>query len=91
MHPGSGGPADQQGLCHFPAFHFMRHMHHFVQRRGDESAEADNIRVFLTGSVQDFIRGYHYAEVNNIISITTEYHAHDIFTNIMYVAFNRGQ
>ena len=46
---------------------------------------------FPDGGFQDFIRRHHHAKVNDIIPITTQHHTHNIFSDIMHIAFNGGQ
>ncbi len=84
----SRGPADEQRHGHSTPFHFLSDTHHLVERRRDQSRQADNVHVMFLGGGQDFVGGYHHAKVDNFIAVAAQYHAHDIFTNVVHIAFD---
>ena len=65
-------------------------MDHFVERRRDESAHADNVGPVFHGGFHDLVTIDHDAEVNDLIAVAAENHADDVFANVVHVAFNGG-
>src|SRR5664280_350785 len=65
----SGSPADKQRNSKLSPFHLSSHVDHLFERRGDKSAEAYEICVFLNCGINYLFRRDHYAEVGNLIII----------------------
>ena len=55
MHPACGSAANQQGLLHAAAFHFLSHMHHFVERWRNQAAQANYIYLLFLCRIEYFI------------------------------------
>ncbi len=70
--------------------HLFCHVDHFIQRRGNQAGEANQVRVHLFRRFEDFIRWHHHAEIDDFVVITLQHHADDIFTDIVYVTLHRG-
>ncbi len=39
---------------------------------------------------EDFMAGHHHAEVDDVVVVALQHHAHDVLADIVYVAFNGG-
>ncbi|CCJ90122.1 hypothetical protein BN132_2050 [Cronobacter turicensis 564] len=83
-----GRAADQQRQGKALALHLFRHVHHLIQRRRDKPGEPDDIGVHFTRCFQDFIRRHHHAEIDNLVVITLQHHADNVFADVMHVAFH---
>ncbi len=62
-------------------------MYHFIEGRSDESAQSDDINLFLLGLIQDLIGRHHHAHVDDLVSITSQHDAHDILSDVVHIAF----
>jgi len=51
----------------------------------------DYISFFSDGSFQQFLTRRHYTQVDDPVVITSQYHAHDVLTDIMNISFDSGQ
>jgi len=69
MHTAGRRTADQQRNVETLSLHFGRHMHHLIQRRGDEAGEADHIHLFGDRRFEDFRRRHHHAEINDLVIV----------------------
>ena len=85
-----GGAAEQERDGKAFALHFAGDVGHFVKRRGDQSAEADDVDVVLAGSLEDFLAGNHDAEVDDFVVVAGQDDASDVFADVMDVAFDGG-
>ena len=65
-------------------------MDHLIQRRGDQSAKANQIGLLLEGGLEDFFRRHHDAQIDDFIIIAAEHDANDIFADVMHIAFYGG-
>ncbi len=54
MRLAGGGAADQQRQLAAGALQFARHVRHFVERRRNQPAQADDIRLFFAGGLRIF-------------------------------------
>ena len=72
------------------AFHFRCDRHHFIQRRCDEAREADNVGVMLSCRIQNGLRGHHHPEVNHFEVIALQYHADNVFADVVHIALDGG-
>ncbi len=70
--------------------HFPGDMDHFIQRRGDQTGQADNVAFLFLGHLQDLLRWHHHAEVDDIVAVATQDHADNIFADIVHVTLDRG-
>ena len=87
---GLGGcrPANQQRHLHTAALHLLADINHLVEARRNEAREANHIDIMLNRCVEDFIARHHHAKVDNIIAVTLENHADDIFADVMHIALH---
>ena len=83
------GAADQKRHGKSLAFHLLRHMHHLIQRRRDQPAQSNCIRSALPRRCQNLRRRHHHAQIDDLVVVTLQDHAHDIFPNVVYVALHR--
>ena len=88
---GRGGrSADQQRLAVTQALHLFRHVHHLVERRGDEARQPDEIRALPLGGLEDALAGHHDAQVDDFEVVALEHNADDVLADVMHVALDRG-
>ena len=83
--------ANQQRYCKALTLHLFGDVDHLIQRRRDQTRQPDNIRLLLYGGFQDLVARHHHAEVDNLVVITLQHNADNILTDVMHVAFDRGQ
>ncbi len=65
-------------------------MGHFIQRRRDQSAQADYVRLSFAGGLQNFFAGRHHAQVNDFVVVAAEHDADNVLADVMHVAFDGG-
>ena len=63
-------------------------MHHFIERRRDQSTEPDNIDFLFAGGPQYFICWHHHPEVNNVIIVTCQHDTHNVLADVMHISFD---
>src|SRR5687768_1536436 len=85
MHSGGSSATNQERLFHSSPLHFMSYVHHFIQRRCDQTAQPHDINPLLYRGVQYFICRYHYSKINHVITVTAQYNTHDVFSNIVNI------
>jgi hypothetical protein len=68
--------------------HAFGHSDHLIQRGGDEAREANHVGFVLYGSVKDLVPGSHYAHVDHLEVVAPEHNGHDVFANVVDVAFH---
>src|SRR6185436_4163469 len=54
------------------------------------SAETNEVSFFLKGGLKNFIGRHHDAEIDDLVVVTAEDDAHDIFADVMHVTFDGG-
>ena len=84
-----GGAADQQRHGHLPPLHLARDHHHLVERRRDQAAQANHVRVPLDCGVKNLRRGNHHAEVDHLVVVAAEHHADDVLADVVNVPLDR--
>ena len=84
------GAADQQGNGETFALHFFRDVHHFFERRRDQAAQADQVRVGFARGLQNFVARHHHAEVNHFVIVAAQHDADDVLADIVNVALHGG-
>ena len=84
-----GGSTNEQRELHIASGHLLRHIHHLLERWGNQSAQPDNVHFFCDSGIQNFRCRHHDAQVYDLKIITSQDHTHDIFTNVVDVAFYR--
>ena len=83
-----GRAANKQRQVELQPLHFLRHVHHFIKRRGNEPRQPNHVDVFFFGFLQDTGARHHHAHVDNFKVITLQNHTHNVFTNVMNIAFH---
>src|SRR5207248_9765927 len=86
----SGGAADQQRQLEALPLHLLRHVHHLIERRRDESRQADEIRLLAPGGLEDLLARHHDAEVDDLEVVTLKHYADDVLADVVDVALHRG-
>ena len=64
-------------------------MDHFIQRGRDQAGKTDNVDVLFLCRFENGFGGYHDAEVNHFIVVALQYHANDVFADVMDIALDR--
>ena len=90
VHAAGGGAADQQRDGESLALHFLGHVDHFVERGRDEPAQADHVGVRVPRGLQNLLARNHDAQVDNLVVVTAQHHAHDVLADVVHVALHRG-
>jgi hypothetical protein len=90
MDPRGRGPADQQGHREALPLHLARDETHLLQRRRDQSAEADGVDLFPGGGFQDPVTGHHHAEVDHVVVVTLEDHADNVLADVVHIPLDGG-
>ena len=86
-----GRAADEQRQLEALALHLARHMHHLVERRRDQAAEADQVRLLGLGALEDLLAGDHHAQVDDLVVVAGEHDADDVLADVVNVALHRGE
>ena len=68
------------------ALHFRRHVAHFIERRRDQSGQADDIRPLRSRGFQDLCRRHHHAEIDHLVVVALEHNADDVLADVVHVA-----
>ena len=87
---GSGSPAYHQRNGHSGLLHRSRNAPHLLERRSDKSAQCDDVGIVRASGIENCFERDHRAEVNYVESIATQHHSHNVFPDIMHIAFHRG-
>ena len=66
-------------------------MHHLVERRGNEAAQAYHVYLLGNGALHDGLGGYHNAQVDDIIAIAGHDDGDDVLADVVDVALHSGQ
>src|SRR2546427_9897681 len=82
--------ADQERHRETFTGHLPRHVHHLVQRRRDQTAEADDIHMALAGGFEDLFTRHHHAQVDHLVVVATQDDAHDVLADVVHVPLHRG-
>ncbi len=85
-----GRPADQQRHGHVGRLHLFRDGHHLVERGGDQTRQADHVRIVFVRGFEDLGPRHHYAEVDHFISVALQDHADDVLADVVHVTLDRG-
>ena len=91
VRPARGCPADEQRQLEALTLHLAGHVHHLVERRSDQSAESDHVRLFRPGAFEDFFAGDHHPHVDHLVVIAGEDDADDVLANVVNVTLDRRQ
>ena len=83
--------ADKQRQLEVLALHLLGDMHHLVERRCDEAAEADHVRFLCFGALENLLAGNHDAQIDDVVVVAGEHHADDVLADIVNIAFDRRE
>ena len=67
----------------------LRDEHHLVERRRDQAAQADDVRLLLDRGVEDLRRRHHHAEVDDLVVVAAEHDADDVLADVVDVPLDR--
>ena len=87
---GSGRATDHKRQVEILTLHLASDVDHFIQRRRDQTRQADDVALLLFGYLQDLLCRHHHAEVDDVIAVATEHHADDVLADVVYVALHGG-
>ena len=94
VHAAGGRATDQQRDFANPEvivfLHFPSHILHFFQTGRDQARQAHNVGPFDLGARQNFVARHHHAHVHHVEVIALQNHRHDVFADVMHIAFDRG-
>ena len=91
VRPARGCPADEERQLEALTFHLSGHMYHLVERRSDQPAESDHVRLLRLGAFEDLFAGHHHAHVDDFVVIAGKHDADNILANVVHVAFDRRE
>ena len=86
-----GGTTYHEGDFQPGFFHRFGNVAHLFERRGDESAHADDVDLLAEGCFDDDFGRHHYSEVDDVVIVAAEDDGNDVFPDVMHIAFDRGQ
>lgn len=84
----SGRTADQYGNLQPPAFQLFADVDHLLERRGNQSAQADRVGAPGDGFVDDAGTLDHHAQVADRVAVAGHDYRHDVLADVVYVAFH---
>ena len=91
MHFGGGGATNEEWQVQSAGLHFTGHIDHFVEGGCDQAAEPDHVHAMLHSSVEDLLFWNHDAQIDDVIVVASEHHAHDVLADVVHVALDRGE
>ena len=84
----SGRTADQYRNSQPPAFQLFADVDHLLERRGNQSAQADRVGAPGDGFVDDAGTFDHHAQVADRVAVAGHDYRHDVLADVVYVAFH---
>ena len=70
--------------------HFLRHMHHLLERWSNQTAQSYGIHLFLYRLLHDLFSWNHDAQVDDVEVIARHHHAYDVFADVVDIALHRS-
>ena len=70
--------------------HFTGHILHLFQAGSDEPRQANDVGVFFFGLGQNLVARHHDAHVDHVKVVALKHHRHNVFANVVHVAFDGG-
>ena len=67
--------------------HLLSNISHFFKRRCDQARQSNNIGILFFGAFQNLGTRNHHTHIGNFKVITLQDDSHNIFTNIVHIAF----
>ena len=86
-----GRTADQKWNLQTATVHLGRDVDHFIQRRSNQAAEADDVSPFLDRRFDDLVRRHHHAQINDLVVVATQDHADDVLADVVDIALDRRE
>ena len=83
-----GGTTDEQRQAKALAGHLLGDMNHLVQRRGDQSRQADRHCACLFCSFKNFLARHHHAKIMHLVVVAGQYNSNDVFADVVNIAFD---
>ena len=71
-------------------FQLLADAGHFVERRGDQPAQADALRAPRHRLLDDAFRLDHHAQVPDFVTVAGHHDRHDVLADVVHVAFHGG-
>ena len=84
------GSADEERQVEALALHLRGHVHHFVERRSDQSGQTNDIDPVGARFGEDFFAGHHHADVDDFVAVAGQNDADDVLADVVDIAFDRG-
>src|ERR1700728_4628927 len=81
--------ADEQRQFETLTFHLAGNMDHLVERRRDQTAQADQVYFLYLGALEDFFGRDPHAHVNDFVVVTGEHDADDVLADVVNVTLDR--
>ena len=63
---------------------------HLLEGGRDQAGQADHVGVLLDGGVDDGLSGHHHPEIDHLVVVAAEHHAHDVLADVVDVALDGG-
>ena len=85
-----GGPADDDRDAQSAPLELLADVRHLVERRGDESAQADAVGRPGLRLVDDARRLDHHPQVADFVAVAGHHYRDDVLADVVHVALDRG-
>ena len=87
---GSGCAADQERQFQSLVLELLGHLHHLVEAGRDQAAEPHDVDLLGLRLRDDLRAGHHHAQVDHLVAVAAQHHAHDVLADVMHVALDGG-
>src|ERR1700722_15195020 len=85
------GSTDEQRQLKTLTLHFTCHVHHFIKRGGNKTAESDHVGLLRLGAFKNLFAGDHYPQVDYVVIVASEDHSDDILANVVNISLDRSE
>ena len=86
-----GGASNHKGYLKPFLLHFSRDIGHFFKGRCNESRQTNNVDLLFTSHPENVFAVHHDAQIDNFIVVALQHNTHNVFTNVVDIAFDSGQ
>ena len=69
---------------------FSHHMHHFFQRRSNQSAQSYDVHLFTDSRFYNLLGRHHYTQVYNFIVVARHNHRHNVLSDVVHITLHRS-
>ncbi len=83
-----GCSADEQRQLETLALHLARHVHHLIERRRDQAAEANHIYLVRLGAFENLFAGDHHPHVDHLVVVAGEDDADDVLADVVNITLH---